>query len=236
MVFDKTKKTKENVQCERAKKPIKIKLYEKCPNYFDKGNLRLVGEVSPDDECVIEFNSNVIKIKCSFIEFSPYVTCDFPMLFGKDASMHEAIFDKTDYIERQEDYIHCYYNENGKYVYSDKYCIGTKIVKTLTSLECFKELGTIGLIEKEEECIEYLNSKLSFYDWCNKKLFNKMKELQLGNGFIGTFSDLIGTDLERYKAMCDLAKECESNDLLMFLFVKKFGDRKAHYDDFKFLV
>ena len=52
-----------------------------------------------------------------------------------------------------------------------------------------------------------------------------MKELNLGNGFITDFADLIGNDRDKYHTMVDLASEVKDLDILMYLLVYKFGKK-----------
>lgn len=98
-------------------------------------------------------------------------------------------------------------------------------VITKTPLDIFKEdyNGSFGLIETEEEFNQYLTSSLEWETWCRVKLFNKMKELGLGEGFITHFADLIDCDLKKYHAMIDLANEVKDKDVLMYLYTYKFG-------------
>lgn len=79
------------------------------------------------------------------------------------------------------------------------------------------------LIETLEELNEYKSSTLSCDDWCRLKLINKMKELGLGDGFINSFVDLIGNDLDKYHQMIDLANECNDRSTLMYMYTYKFG-------------
>ncbi len=96
---------------------------------------------------------------------------------------------------------------------------------TKTCVDVFKELGPYKLIETEAEFEDYLNSSVSCNDWCALKLAKTMLSLNLGQGFINGFANLIGTDLQRYHEMIDLSKECESRDILMYLLVKKYGGK-----------
>lgn len=94
----------------------------------------------------------------------------------------------------------------------------------LTPLERFKDYGSkYKLIETEDEFNEYLSSTLDCNTWCRMKLYNKMKELGLGDGFINQFADLVGNDLDKYHAMIDLANEVSDKDTLMYLYTYKFS-------------
>lgn len=94
-----------------------------------------------------------------------------------------------------------------------------------TCMDVFKELGSYKLIETEAEFEDYLNSNVTSDDWSMCKLTKTMLSLNLGQGFINGFANLIGTDIQRYHEMIDLSKECESRDILMYLLVKKYGGK-----------
>lgn len=98
---------------------------------------------------------------------------------------------------------------------------GTPIQEVFTD----KLGGKYKLIESVNELNAYLLSKLSCDDWCRLKLISTMKSLNLGDGFITGFADLIGNDLEKYHLMIDLAKEVKDIDTLMYMFVYKFGKK-----------
>ena len=102
--------------------------------------------------------------------------------------------------------------------------IGKEVTSEKTPLEVFKEDfdSKHKLIETEEEFNEYMSSTLDCDTWSRKKLYNKMKELGLGDGFINQFADLIGNDLDKYHAMIDLANEVSDKDTLMYLYTYKF--------------
>lgn len=90
----------------------------------------------------------------------------------------------------------------------------------------FKEIGTYKLIETEAELDEYIKSNLSCDDWCIKKLYETMIELGFGITFIEGFSHFIGINLDRFHFMVNLSKEIKDKELLMYMLVKKFGDKK----------
>ena len=102
-----------------------------------------------------------------------------------------------------------------------------EIVFEKTPLEIFKEQFKSGykLIETEDEFNAYMSSVLDCDTWCRKKLYDKMQELGLGDGFINQFADLIGNNLEKYHAMIDLANEVTDKDTLMYLYIYKFGEK-----------
>lgn len=144
------------------------------------------------------------------------------------------ILDNCESIERKENFIGYKETQIKTYEYSveDK-CwkmtrmdvVGTEVVCEKTPLIIFKEnwKSKYKLIETEEELNEYLSSTLDCNTWCRMKLYNKMKELGLGDGFINSFADLIGNNLEKYHAMIDLANEVSDKDTLMYLYTYKFG-------------
>lgn len=145
--------------------------------------------------------------------------------------MEDAIETKRDQVEL-ENYVEmtCEYDQVWEYwdVVS-KRIIETKEVSKKTPVEIFAEMRKNGwgwkLIETEDEFNEYLASTLDCNTWCRRKLYNKMKELGLGDGFINEFADLIGNDLNKYYAMIDLASEVSDKDTLMYLYTYKFGKR-----------
>ena len=99
-----------------------------------------------------------------------------------------------------------------------------EVISVKTPKEIFKEKGNYKLIETEAEFDDYMKSNLSCTDWCQIKLAKTMLRLNLGNGFINGFDDLIGANLSRYRLMIALAKECDNRDLLMYMLIKKLGN------------
>jgi hypothetical protein len=119
-----------------------------------------------------------------------------------------------------------YYPDNNLWGNIKRDVIEEEIVSEKTPLEVFKlcRSGGYKLIETEEELNEYVSSTLDCNTWCRKKVYNKMKELGLGDGFINQFADLIGNDLNKYHAMIDLANEVTDKDTLMYLYTYKFRE------------
>lgn len=99
-----------------------------------------------------------------------------------------------------------------------------EVISVKTAKEIFKEKGNYKLIETETEFDDYMKSNLSCNEWCQIKLAKTMLSLNLGNGFINGFDDLIGANLSRYRLMIALAKECDNRDLLMYMLIKKLGN------------
>ena len=72
-----------------------------------------------------------------------------------------------------------------------------EFISVKTPKEIFKEKGNYKLIETEAEFDDYMKSNLSCNDWCQIKLAKTMLSLNLGNGFINGFDDLIGTNFNQ---------------------------------------
>lgn len=147
--------------------------------------------------------------------------------FGTDLNnCSKSIENKENFIRYKETQIKTYkYCNEGEYWGESKVdIVGTEVISERTPLEIFKEEfnSKYGLIETEEEFNEYLSSTLDCNTWCRMKLYNKMRELGLGDGFINSFADLVGNDLEKYHAMIDLANEVTDKDTLMYLYTYKF--------------
>ena len=144
--------------------------------------------------------------------------------------------DKRKSIENKENLVKYKETQLKTYEYFDKdkcwrlkkvNVVGTEIEYEKTPLEVFKEEyeSKYKLIETEEEFNEYMSSTLDCDTWCRKKLYDKMKELGLGDGFINQFADLVGNNLDKYHAMIDLANEVTDKDTLMYLYTYKFGKK-----------
>lgn len=105
--------------------------------------------------------------------------------------------------------------------------IKREVLQKKTPLEIFMDIykSKYKLIETENEFNNYISSSLDCDTWCRKKLYNKMKELELGEGFINQFADLIGNNLDKYHAMIDLSNEISDKDTLMYLYTYKFGKK-----------
>lgn len=177
-----------------------------------------------------------ISIKKSFIVSHTENSIVFQSYKHCLNSATRYIYDNDDYhssIENKEDLIEYKDIENHTYKYSEKdKCwkrikidvVGTEAVFSKTPLVVFLEEfnSKYKLIETVDEFNDYLSSSLDCNTWCRKKLYNKMKELGLGDGFINQFADLVGNDLDKYYAMIDLANEVSDKDTLMYLYTYKF--------------
>lgn len=147
--------------------------------------------------------------------------------------MHKPIENKKSLIRCKETQIKTYrYHSSEGYWGDYKWrlirteTINKEVVSERIPLDIFKEHfnSKYKLIETEEEFNEYVSSTLDCDTWCRKKLYNKMKELGLGDGFINQFADLVGNDLDKYHAMIDLANEVTDKDTLMYLYTYKFRE------------
>lgn len=176
---------------------------------------------------------------CYINDDSTIIECFYPNCPPFAIGNYAAIEEKTNYKEFEFKNVKQFYLNSDRYWFcfnsnifidtdSDKKRISDTPIKTLTPLEYFKQYhdSKYKLIETEDELSEYLESKLSCDDWCRLKLVKKMKEIGLGDGFINGFADLIGNDLDKYYQMIDLANECNNKDILMYLFIYKFGKKE----------
>ena len=138
----------------------------------------------------------------------------------------KSIENKENFIKYKETQLKTYeyFKEYKCWKLTSTNVIGTETVFEKTPLEVFNDnKSKYKLIETEEELNDYIKSTLDCNTWCRKKLYDKMKELGLGDGFINQFADLIGNNLDKYYAMIDLANEVTDKDTLMYLYAYKFG-------------
>lgn len=179
--------------------------------------------VIPKDNIVSHMENNIVfKDYKSYYNFkSSYMGYTFI-----DGDACKSIENKENFIKYKE-------TQLKTYEYFDKYkcwkltntnVVKTEVVYEKTPLEIFKEKykSKYKLIETEEEFNEYMSSTLDCDTWCRKKLYDKMKELGLGDGFINQFADLVGNNLDKYHAMIDLSGEVTDKDTLMYLYTYKF--------------
>lgn len=168
-------------------------------------------------------NSIVFKDYRYYYNFEHYFCgSDFKNVGG-------AIENKQNFIKYRETQLKTYeyLKENKCWELTHEDVIATEVEYEKTPLEIFKKefKSKYKLIETEEEFNDYLSSALDCNTWCRKKLYDKMKELGLGEGFINQFADLVGNDLDKYHAMIDLANEVYDKDTLMYLYTYKFGNK-----------
>lgn len=142
------------------------------------------------------------------------------------ANYNLTIENKENFIEYKETQIktleYCSDDKGWKFV--KKETEKNEAISKRTPLDVFeKEFNSkYKLIETVDELNDYLSSSLDCDTWCRKKLYDKMKELGLGDGFINQFADLVGNNLDKYHAMIDLANEVSDKDTLMYLYTYKF--------------
>lgn len=218
----------------------KIKIIDNKNNYKvkDNGDIEIKAEknniihtwykyightVIPKDDIVSHTESSIV-----FKDYRYYH--NFESTYGEyvfGGNAYESIENKENYIKYKETQLKTYecYKKDECWKLTNTDVIGTETIYEKTPLEAFKESfeSKYKLIETEDEFNDYMSSPLDCNTWCRKKLYNKMKELGLGDGFINQFADLIGNDLNKYHAMIDLANEVDDRDTLMYLYTYKFG-------------
>lgn len=189
------------------------------------------------DDIVISKSSIVSHTKNSIVfkDYRHYFNFESSYMgYVFSGDIYKSIENKKNYIEYKETQLKTYeyFKEDKCWKLTNTDVIGIEVVSEKTPLEIFKENYELKykLIETEEEFNDYLSSTLDCNTWCRKKLYNKMKELGLGDGFINQFADLVGNDLDKYYAMIDLAGEVSDKDTLMYLYTYKFGknDKDGH--------
>lgn len=221
------------------------KKYQINKAVLDKENntLRLVNRIITDEfgKEVNQCYGITIKLEdiCYIDDDSTTIECFYPNCAPFARGNYTAIEKKKNYKEFEFKNTKQFHLNSGGYWFCfddiyinttpDEKRISDTPIKTLTPLEYFKQYhdSKYKLIETEDELSEYLESKLSCDDWCRLKLVKKMKEIELGDGFINGFADLIGNDLDKYYQMIDLANECNDKNILMYLFIYKFGKKRS---------
>lgn len=180
--------------------------------------------VIPKDD-IVSHTENIIVFKDyrDYYNFeSSYMGYNF---YGGNPCM--SIENKESFIKYKETQLKTYeyFKEEKCWKLTSTNVVGAEIVYKKTPLEVFNynESKKYKLIETEEELYDYIKSTLDCDTWCRKKLYDKMKELGLGDGFINQFADLVGNDLNKYHAMIDLANEVTDKDTLMYLYTYKFS-------------
>ena len=183
-------------------------------------------EHSISKESIISHTKN--NIVCKHYEY--FYNHENPWYVGVSSlpDVEDVIEYKENLIKYKETQIQTleYYPEERLWKVTNVDNIGRDVVSEKTPLEVFLESfkSKYKLIETEDELNDYLSSTLDCNTWCRMKLYNKMKELGLGDGFINSFADLVGNDLDKYHAMIDLANEVSDKDTLMYLYTYKFKE------------
>ena len=177
---------------------------------------------------------SIISHTEKFIVFYDYIDWyNHQTKYGYDGWNDRFFINYSQTMENKEDFVKCKEtqiktlecpSDNEKWKLTKKETVKNEIVSKRTPLEVFVEEFNCKykLIETVDEFDSYLSSTLDCDTWCRKKLYDKMKELELGSGFINQFADLVGNDLDKYHAMIDLAKEVSDKDTLMYLYTYKF--------------
>lgn len=179
-------------------------------------------DISIDKSLIISHTENNIVFK----SYKYHSSSEDKILYGVYSDSNPSIEDRENLIHYKEEQIHTYEyskkDECWKFIKKD--IVGTEVVSKETPMEIFVNQFNCRykLIETIDEFNEYMTSTLDCNTWCRKKLYDKMKELGLGDGFINQFADLVGNDLDKYYAMIDLANEVSDKDTLMYLYTYKF--------------
>lgn len=179
-------------------------------------------------DIVISKSSIISHTKNSIVfkDYRYYYNFEYNGYVSAYADTNKSIEEKENFIKYKEAQIKTYeyLKEDNCWKLKNTDVVGTEVVSEKTPLEIFKDESEskYKLIETEDEFNEYMSSSLDCDTWCRKKLYNKMKELGLGDGFINQFADLVGNDLDKYYAMIDLANEVSDKDTLMYLYTYKF--------------
>lgn len=201
---------------------IKIKVKKTNTLYF---YYTYIGDIIIPKSSIISLTANSIIFKDYDYYFNFEPEYNYPIF----TSYHKSIENKESLIKYKKTQIktYNYISESEGWNLEKIDVIGTKIECEQTPLEIFKEHFKFEykLIETEKEFNEYIASSLDCNTWCRKKLLTKMKELNFGSGFINQFADLVGNDLNKYKAMIELAEEVKDKELLMYLYTYKFGKK-----------
>lgn len=186
------------------------------------------GSYKYKSDIVISKSSIVSHTKDTIIfkDYRCYYNFEYSGRYYTYKDTNKSIEEKESFIKYKEAQIKTYeyLEKDNCWKLKNTDVVGTEVVNEKTPLEVFKEESEskYKLIETEDEFNEYMSSSLDCDTWCRKKLYNKMKELGLGDGFINQFADLVGNDLDKYYAMIDLANEVTDKDTLMYLYTYKF--------------
>ena len=200
----------------------------------ENGDIRIKVEKQYNYSCFGKYKEDVIIPKDSIVSHTKdnIVLKDYKWYFNLESeyfnyNIYKSIEDKENLIKYKDTRIKTYeYSEKDKcWKCTKTEVVGTEVISETTPLDVFKKEfdSKYKLIETKTELNDYLSSTLDCDTWCRKKLYDKMKELGLGDGFINQFADLVGNDLDKYYAMIDLANEVSDKDTLMYLYTYKFS-------------
>ena len=175
-------------------------------------------------ESIISHTEKSIVFKDYVVAYNHRVTWGWNNFY---ADYTQTMENKENFIEYQETWIKTfkYCSDFERWSLAKSETIGTEVISERTPLDVFEKefKSKYKLIETVDEFNNYLSSTLDCDTWCRKKLYDKMKELGLGDGFINQFADLVGNNLDKYYAMIDLANEVSDKDTLMYLYTYKFS-------------
>jgi hypothetical protein len=175
-------------------------------------------------ESIISHTEESIVFKDYVVTYNHQVTWGYNNFY---VDYTQTMENKENFIEYKETQIKTfkYHSDFEQWSLARSEIIGTEVISERTPLDVFEKefKSKYKLIETVDEFNNYLSSTLDCDTWCRKKLYDKMKELGLGDGFINQFADLVGNDLNKYHAMIDLANEVSDKDTLMYLYTYKFS-------------
>lgn len=218
----------------------KLKEIKIANNYEvkDNGNISIRFECYPHNSYgYIRYDRSIPKTSIMFHTKDKIVCKDYEYYYNHQnpyyvgvtpyADVCNVIEYKESLIKYKETQIQTleYYPEEKLWKVVNVDRVSKEVVSEEAPLEVFRSSfeGEYKLIETEDEFNDYLSSALDCDTWCRMKLYNKMKELGLGDGFINSFADLVGGNLDKYHAMIDLAGEVADKDTLMYLYTYKFS-------------
>lgn len=202
-------------------------------NIDDKGNIIIIdvicgqrwfSDLSIPKESIISHTEKSIVFKDYVTTYNHRITWGYDNYY---IDYTQTMENKENFIQYKETQIKTFKYVSGieRWSLNERETVGTEVISERTPLDVFEKefKSKYKLIETEDEFNDYISSTLDCDTWCRKKLYNKMKELGLGGGFINQFADLVGNNLDKYYAMIDLANEVSDKDTLMYLYTYKFG-------------
>lgn len=216
-------------------KPTEVMEVKNADNYKieENGDIKIRIEKKSNWSYWYTYHNNIIISKSNIISHTEnnivFKSYEYHLNFESNIfsdSSYQSIENKSNFIRYKDTQINTYeYSKEDKcWKHIKTEVVGTEVTAKQTPLEVFKGQfkSKYKLIETEDEFNEYIASTLDCNTWCRKKLYDKMKELGLGDGFINQFADLVGNNLDKYYAMIDLANEVSDKDTLMYLYTYKF--------------